>query len=102
MNKDNCYRVYKLPIKDSEDNVKLTGGLANEVIYSKYINKELEDLSNESQKLEDKNIEYIQSISRILSNLNNMIKSTNIDLFFIGESKERLNLYISCDKKIFS
>ena len=102
MNKDNCYRVYKFPIKDSEDNVKLTGGLANEVIYSKYINKELEDLSNESQKLEDKNIEYIQSISRILSNLNNMIKSTNIDLFFIDESKERLNLYISCDKKIFS
>ena len=99
MNKDNCYRVYKFPIKDSEDNVKLTGGLANEVIYSKYINKELEDLSNESQKLEDKNIEYIQSISRILSNLNNMIKSTNIDLFFIDESKERLNLYISCDKK---
>ncbi len=42
MNKDNCYRVYKFPIKDSEDNVKLTGGLANEVIYSKYINKELE------------------------------------------------------------
>ena len=37
MNKDNCYRVYKFPIKDSEDNVKLTGGLANEVIYSKYI-----------------------------------------------------------------
>ena len=28
-----------------------------------------------------------------------MIKSTNIDLFFIDESKERLNLYISCDKK---
>ena len=28
MNKDNCYRVYKFPIKDSEDNVKIIGGLA--------------------------------------------------------------------------
>lgn len=99
MNKDNCYRVYKFPIKDSEDNVKLTGGIANEVIYSKYINKELEDLFNEVQKSENDNIEHIQSISRILSNLNNMIKSTSIDLFCIDESKERLNLYISCDKK---
>ena len=62
--------------------------LQNEVIYSKYINKELEDLSNESQKLEDKNIEYIQSISRILSNLNNMIKSTNIDLFLLMNQKK--------------
>ena len=99
MNKDNCYRVYKFPIKDSEDNVKLTGGLANEVIYSKYINKELEDLFSEAQKSENENIEHIQSISRVLSNLNNMIKSTSIDLFCIDESKERLNLYISCDKK---
>ena len=99
MNKDNCYRVYKFPIKDSEDNVKLTGGLANEVIYSKYINKELEDLFNEAQKSENENIEYIQSISRVLSNLNNMIKSTSIDLFCIDESKERLNLYTSCNKK---
>lgn len=99
MDKDNCYRVYKFPIKDTEDNVKLTGGLANEVIYSKYINKELEDLFNEVQKSENENIEHIQSISRVLVNLNNMIKSTSIDLFCIDESKERLNLYISCDEK---
>lgn len=99
MDKDNCYRVYKFPIKDTEDNVKLTGGLANEVIYSKYINKELEDLFNEVQKSENENIEHIQSISRVLVNLNNMIKSTSIDLFCIDESKESLNLYISCDEK---
>nr|WP_317331924.1 HAMP domain-containing sensor histidine kinase [uncultured Romboutsia sp.] len=97
MSKDNCYRVYKFPIKDSEDNVKLTGGMANEIIYSKYINKELEDLFNEVQKSE--NIEYTQSISRVLANLNNMIKSTSIDLFCINESKEKLDLCISCDKK---
>ena len=96
-NKENCYRVYKFPIKDSEDNVKLTGGMANEVIYSKYINKELENLFIEIQKSENENIEHIQSISRVLTNLNNMIKSSSIDLFCIDESKERLNLQISCD-----
>ena len=40
--KNNYYKVYKFPIKDSEDNVKLTGGMSNEVTHSKYIYKELE------------------------------------------------------------
>ena len=111
IDKNNCYRVYKFPIKNYKDDVKLTGGIANEVTYSKYINKELnelENLFNEAQKSENENIKYKQSISRIeykesisrvLSSLNNMVKSTSIDLFYIDRSKERLNLYISCDKK---
>ena len=96
-NKENCYRVYKFPIKDSEDNVKLTGGMANEVIYSKYINKELESLFSEIQKSKDENIQQTQLISKVLANLNNMIKSTSIDLFCFDEREERLNLQTSCD-----
>ena len=97
--KNSCYKVYKFPIKDSRDDVKLTGGMANEVTHSKYIYKELENLFNEVQKCENKNIEYIKSISKVLTNLNQMIKSTSIDLFFVDESKEKLNLYISCDNE---
>lgn len=101
-NKEGCYRVYKFPIKDSEDNVKLTGGIANEVTHSKHINKELKYLDNlfiESEKFENKGIQYAESICRVLGNLNNMVKSTSIDLFYIDKSKERLDLYISCDKQ---
>ena len=60
-NNGGCYRVYKFPIKDSEDNVKLTGGIANEVTHSKNINKELKELDilfNEYQKSENKSIQY--------------------------------------------
>jgi len=101
-NDGGCYRVYKFPIKDSEDNVKLTGGIANEVTHSKHINKELKDLDNlfnEYQKSENENIDYTQSICRVLRNLNNMVKSTSIDLFYIDKEKERLDLYISYDKQ---
>ena len=101
-NNGGCYRVYKFPIKDSEDNVKLTGGIANEVTHSKHINKELKDLDNlfnEYQKSENENIDYTQSICRVLRNLNNMVKSTSIDLFYIDKEKERLDLYISYDKQ---
>jgi len=101
-NNGGCYRVYKFPIKDSEDNVKLTGGIANEVTYSKHINKELKDLDNlfnHFQKSENENIDYRHAICRVLKNLNKMVKSTNIDLFYIDKEKERLDLYISCDKQ---
>ena len=60
---ESCYRVYKFPIEDSEENIKLTGGIANEVTHSKYINKELKDLDNlfnEFQKSENENIDYTQ------------------------------------------
>ena len=101
-NNGGCYRVYKFPIKDSADNVKLTGGIANEVTYSKHINKELKDLDNlfnHFQKSENENIDYRHAICRVLKNLNKMVKSTNIDLFYIDKEKERLDLYISCDKQ---
>ena len=95
--KDKYYKVFKFPIKDSENNFKLNGGIANEVTHSKYLYKELEDLFNELQQSENEKLENIKSLPKLLSNLNKMIKSTSVNLFFIDESKEKLNLYMSCD-----
>jgi len=97
--KDRYYKIFKFPIKDSENNFKLNGGIANEVTHSKYLYKELEDLFNELQQSEDEKMENIKSIPKLLTNLNKMLKSTSVNLFFIDDSKEKLNLYASCDNK---
>jgi len=97
--KDKYYKVFKFPIKDSENKFRLNGGIANEVTNNKYLYKELEDLFDELQQSENEKMENIKSLPKLLTNLNNMIKSTSVNLFFIDESKEKLNLYMSCDNK---
>ena len=95
--KDSYYKVFKFPILDSKNNFKLNGGIANEVTHSKYLYKELEDLFDELQQSEDEKMENIKSIPKLLTNLNKMLKSNSVNLFFIDDSKEKLNLYASCD-----
>ena len=97
--KDSYYKVFKFPILDSKNNFKLNGGIANEVTHSKYLYKELEDLFDELQDSEDEKMENIKSIPKLLTNLNKMLKINSVNLFFIDDSKERLNLLASCDNE---
>ena len=91
------YRVYKFPIKNREDEVKLIGGFSNEHKYSKNINEELKNLLiNDSDKNEK--IEYTQALEKILKNLGNMIKSTSINLFLVDKDGKNLKSYLSCNK----
>ena len=97
--KDKYYKVFKFPITDSENNFRLNGGIANEVTHNKYLYKELEDLFDELEESENEKMENIKSLPKLLTNLNKMIKSTSIDLFFVDDSKEKLDFYMSCDNK---
>ena len=98
--KDEFYRVYKFPIKDKDENVKFISGFSNEYSYSKKINEELENLFiSNMEELED--IEYTQAISRILKNLDSMIKCTSINLFLVDKNGDNLKNYLSNENDIF-
>ena len=95
--KDEFYRVYKFPIKDENENVRFISGFSSEYSYSKKINEELENIFiSNIDELED--IEYTQSINKILQNLGYMIKSTSINLFLVDNNGKNLNNYLSCNK----
>ena len=98
--KDEFYRVYKFPIKDKDENVKFISGFSNEYSYGKKINEELENLFvSNMEELED--IECTQAISRILKNLDSMIKCTSINLFLVDKNGDNLKNYLSNENDIF-
>ena len=97
--KDRYYKVLKFPITDCKENFKLHGGIANEVTHSKYLYKELEDLFDELQQSEVEKMKNIKTLPRLLNNLNKMIKSESINLFFIDNTKEKLSIFESSKEK---
>ena len=98
--KDEYYRIYKFPIKSDEDEVRFISALSNESSYSKNINEELEKLyMSNVNEIED--IEYTQSLERIIKNLEDMTKCTSINLFLIDENRDSLKYCLSCDSNLF-
>lgn len=99
--KDEYYRIYKFPIKSDEDEVRFISALSNESSYSKNINEELEKLyMSNVNEIED--IEYTQSLERIIKNLEDMTKCTSINLFLIDENRDSLKYCLSCGSNLFS
>lgn len=99
INKKECYRVYKFPILDDEDNIKLTGVFAKETSYTKNVDNELTELFSNATTSERK--EHIKSLSKVLDNISGICNSSSIDLFLVDENEENISLYVSSNKSAF-
>ena len=99
INKKECYRVYKFPILDGEDNIKLTGVFAKETSYTKNVDNELTELFSNATTSERK--EHIKSLSKVLDNISGICNSSSIDLFLVDENEENISLYVSSNKSAF-
>ena len=99
INKKECYRVYKFPILDGEDNIKLTGVFAKETSYTKNVDNELTELFSNATTSERK--EHIKSLSKVLDNISGICNSSSIDLFLVDENEENIRLYVSSNKSAF-
>ena len=99
INKKECYRVYKFPILDGEDNIKLTGVFAKETSYTKNVDNELTELFSNATTSERK--EHIKSLSKVLDNISDICNSSSIDLFLVDENEENISLYVSSNKSAF-
>ena len=99
INKKECYRVYKFPILDGEDNIKLTGVFGKETSYTKNVDNELTELFSNATTSERK--EHIKSLSKVLDNISDICNSSSIDLFLVDENEENISLYVSSNKSAF-
>lgn len=96
---DTCRNVYKFKINENTNKEIIIGGVASEVSIERNLQLELENnlvkyLDNKVDEYDSKN-----NLQLILSNLNNILKSKNIDILLYNENKKAFNLYMSENKE---